>query len=215
MKQTMIAPGTRLLLVASLFVFLLNACIARPKASMIYALQPVTQERVGQRFVDFNEMILLMPVRLAPQLQGRGLILQRSASEYQSSANHLWAGPLNQQIADTIVGNLKNLLGTDNIAVFPGPRFGITRYQVEVEINEFSGDKQSFTTRGVYTLSDTTDRTIVRRKSFQHVRAIDKPDYSSYVNTASLAIGDLSKEVAAALLAASQSQSLPLRPHEQ
>ncbi len=214
MKQTMIVPYSRLLFVLSLLVFLLNACISRPTASTIYALQPVKQEPLNQQFADFKEMILLMPIRLAPQLQGRGLILQRSGSEYQSSANHLWAGPLNLQVADTIVGNLKHLLGTDNVAVFPGPRFGVTRYQIEVEINDFSGDKQSFTTRAVYTLSDTADKNIVSRKSFQQVRAIDKPDYSSYVSTASLAIGDLSKEVAAALLAARQSQSLPQRSHE-
>jgi hypothetical protein len=108
---------------------------------------------------------------------------------------------------------LKDLLGTDNIAVYPGPRYGVIRYQVEIEINDFSDIEQSFTTRAVFTLSDAASKSIFHRKSFQETRHIDKPDYSGYVERASQAIGDLSKEVATALLAARQSQPIP-RSHE-
>ncbi len=196
-----------------LCALLLSACIAGPTANTLYTLQPAKQDRLGQEFSDFREMIIIMPVRLAPQLQGRGLVSQRSATESKASLNHLWAGPLDQQIAETVASDLKNFLGTDNVAVFPGPRFSATRYQVEIEINEFSGFEQSFTTRAVCTLSDTATKTMLYRKSFQQTLNIDKPDYSGYVEKASQAIGDLSKEVAMALLTAHQSQSIP-RSHE-
>lgn len=199
-----------LLLVCAL---VLSACMAGPTANTLYTLQAAKQDRLGQEFSGFGEMILIMPVRLAPQLQGRGLISQRSATESKASLNHLWAGPLDQQIADNIVSNLKGFLGTDNVAVFPGPRFGVIRYQVEVEINDFSGTEQSFTTRAVCTLSDAASKTMLSRKSFQQTRNIDKPDHSGYVASAAQAIGALSKEVATALLAARQSQPLP-RSHE-
>ena len=196
-----------------LCALLLSACIAGPKANTLYTLQPAKQDRMSQEFSGFKEMILVMPVRLAPQLQGRGLVSQRSATESKASLSHLWAGPLDQQIAENIVSNLKNILGTDNVAVYPGPRFGVIRYQVEVEISDFSGFEQSFTTRAVCTLSDAASKTMLSRKSFQQTLNIDKSDYSSYVEKASQAIGDLSKEVATALLAARQSQPIP-RPHE-
>jgi|GEM_PF-1171509 len=193
---------------------LLSACISGPTANTLYTLQPARQDRLGQEFSNFKEMILIMPVRLAPQLQGRGLVSQRSVTESKASLNHVWAGPLDQQIAENIVSTLKDLLGTDNVAVYPGPRFGATRYQVEIEINEFSGFEQSFTTRAVSTLSDTATKTMLYRKSFQQTRIIDKPDYSGYVASASQAIGDLSKEIAAALLAARQSQPATPRSYE-
>jgi hypothetical protein len=199
-----------LLLLCTLF---LSACISGPTANTLYTLQPARQDRLGQEFSGFKEMILVMPVRLAPQLQGRGLVSQRSVTESKTSANHLWAGQLDQQVAETVVSNLKDLLGTDNVAVYPGPRYGAIRYQVEIEINDFSGSEQSFTTRAVCTLSDTASKTMLYRKSFQQTRHIDKPDYSGYVEQASEAIGDLSKEVASALLAARQSQPIP-RSHE-
>jgi uncharacterized lipoprotein YmbA len=197
-----------------LCTLMLSACIAGPTANTLHTLQPVQQDRLGGGLAGFDAMILIMPVRLAPQLQGRGLITQRSATESKASANHLWAGPLEQQIAENIAGNLKNLLGTDNVAVYPGPRYGVFRYQLEVEINEFSGLEQSFTTRAVYTLSDTSAKTILSRKTFQQTLPIDKPDYSGYVGTAYQALGDLSKEVAAALLVAQHPQPTAPRSYE-
>ena len=199
---------------ALLCALILSACIAGPTANTLYTLQAARQDRLGQEFSRFEEMILIMPVRLAPQLQGRGLVSQRSATEANASLNHLWAGPLDQQIAENIVSTLKDFLGTDNVATYPGPRFGTTRYQVEIEINEFSGVAQSFTTRAVYTLSDTTGKAVLQRKSFQQTRIIDKPDYAGYVESASQALGDLSKEVAVALMAARQAQPATPRSHE-
>ena len=194
-----------------LCALMLSACITGPTANILHTLQPIKQEQLGREFAGFSDMILIMPVRLAPQLQGRGLLSQRSSTDARVSAHHLWAGPLDQQIAENIAGNLKELLGTDNVAVYPGPRFGITHYQVEVEINAFSGNGQSFVTSAVYTLSDTAGKSIVQRKSFQQTRNIDKPDYSGYVSSASQAIGDLSKEVAAALVIARRTQpALPV-----
>lgn len=212
MKHLINAPGKKVWLL--LCTLMLSACIAGPTVNTLHTLQPVQQERLGGGFTGFDAMILIMPVRLAPQLQGRGLISQRSATEAKASANHLWAGPLEQQIAENIAGNLKSLLGTDNVAVYPGPRYGVTRYQIEIEIIEFSGLEQSFTTRAVYTLSDTSVKTILSRKTFQQTLPIDKPDYSGYVGTASQALGRLSKEVAAALLVAYHHQPTTPRSHE-
>jgi uncharacterized lipoprotein YmbA len=197
-----------------LCALLLSACIAGPTANTLYTLRPDRQERMGQDFSGFRDIILIMPIRMAPHLQGRGLVNQRSATESKTSASHLWAGPLDQQIAENIVSNLKDLLGTDNVAVYPGPRFGATRYQVEIEISDFSGNEQSFTVRAVYTISDTAGKTMLHRKSFQETRVIDKPDYSGYVQTASQVVGALSREVAIALLASRQSHPVSPGAHE-
>ena len=194
-------------------VFLLSGCIAPTTTNSLYTLQPIRQQPLGHEFSDFKEIILLMPVQLAPHLQGRGLINQRTSGEASTSASHLWAGPLDQQIGQQIVANLKDSLATDNVAVYPGPRFGVIRYQLEVEMNEFTGNDGSFTTIAVYTLSDAVGKNILQRKTFRQTRPIDKPDYSGYVTSASQAIADLSKEAATVLLAARRSQpSIPVRP---
>jgi len=193
---------------------LLGGCLATTTTNTLYALQPIRQQPLGREFNNFEEIILLMPVQLAPHLQGRGLISQKASGEARTSATHLWAGPLEQQIAQQIVANLKDALATDNVAAYPGPRFGAVRYQLEIEMNEFSGNGQSFTTTAVYTLSDAADKTILTRKTFRQTRPIDKPAYSGYVASASEAIADLSTETATALLAARRSQPAPRNAHE-
>lgn len=192
--------------------FLLGGCLT-PTASTLYTLQPLRQPPLGAEFADFKEIVLLMPVQLAPQLQGRGLLNRQSSGASTASTTHLWAGPLDQQIGQQIVAALKDFLASDNIALYPGPRFATIRYQLEVEMSEFSGNGDTFSTIAVWTLSDAISKTILHRKTFRQTQPIDKPDYSGYVASASQAVANLSKEMAQALLAARRSQpEPPVRP---
>lgn len=192
---------------------LLGGCLKPTTNNILYALQPVRQPPLGHDFTTSKELILLMPIQLAPHLQGRGLLTQRTSGEARASANHLWAGPLDQQISQQMVADLKDLLATDQVAAYPGPRYGVIHYQLEVDINEFSGNGRQFITTAVYTLSDSVRKTIVARKTFRQTRPIDKPEYSGYVDSGSQAVADLSREVAAALLSAHRSQPVPpIRP---
>ena len=188
---------------------LLSACFAGAKPSTLHSLRPMAQERLGSDFAGWGEMILVMPVRLAPQLQERSLLLRNETGETTASLNHRWAGPLDQEIAETIAVNLKTLLGTDNVGVYPGPRYGLTRYQLEVEMSGFTSDRGIFTLQAVYTISDATAKTMLQRKSVHITQAIDKPDLSGYVEAASRSVDQLSRTMAEALIAVRQSQPVP------
>lgn len=192
--------------------FLLGGCLA-PTASTLHALQPLRQQPLGSEFADFKEIVLVMPVQLAPHLQGRGLLNRQPTGASTASATHLWAGPLDQQIGQQIVAALKDFLATDNVALYPGPRFAAVRYQLEVEMSEFSAIDGAFVTTAIWTLSDAAGKTMLHRKTFRQTQPIDKPDYSGYVASASQAVADLGKDIAQALLAARRSQPEPqVRP---
>jgi uncharacterized lipoprotein YmbA len=187
---------------------LLVACLpsARPPAPvLLYTLQPARQERLAADFADFTEMILILPVRLAPQLQERGLVVRRADGGLRTAPGHLWAGPLDEQIGASLAAGLRDLLGTEQVAVFPGPRFAVTRYQVEVEVTGFSGDAASFTLQAVYTVSDALHRRMLARRAFQQTLPVEAPDHAGTVTAAARAVDGLSREVAAALLAARRS----------
>ena len=153
-------------------------------------------------------MILILPVRLAPQLQERGLLVRRADGGLRTAPGHLWAGPLDEQIGASLAAGLRGLLGTEQVAVFPGPRFAVTRYQVEVEVTEFSGDAGSFTLQAVYTVSDALHRRMLVRHAFHRTLPVDAPDHAGSVAAAARAVDGLSREVAATLLAAER----PPRP---
>lgn len=197
MKKTPHIPVTSW---ALLFCALaLSACLTGPRPVTLYTLQPL-QPNQQQEMPDlFADMIMVMPVRLAPQLRERGLLIQHSPLTSVALSSHLWAGPLDQQITSTITANLKKLMATDHVVAYPGPRFYAPRYQVEVELNEFSGDDYLFTIRAVATISDVDMKTIVSRKTFRQTQTINKPDYAGHVDAASRAIADLSREIAVAL----------------
>lgn len=196
----------------ALCTLLVSGCLAPTASTTLHTLQPIRQQPMGNDLVSMEGLLLVMPVTLAPHLQGRGLIRQPIPGEAWVSTTHFWVGPLDQQIGQQVVNGLRDLLATDNIALYPGPRFGTIRYQLEIELSEFSGNGDTFTTTAVYTVSDAVARTMVVRKTFRQSRPIDTPDLSGYVASASQAIADLSKEAATALLAVRRSPSSTTAP---
>lgn len=178
---------------------LLSACFAANKPATLYTLQPQRPSQPAMSASKPDGLIMVMPVRLAPQLQSRGLMLKSSTSSAKASTAHLWAGPLDQQIGETVAANLKALLATDNVATYPGPRYGTTRYQLEFEITEFNGDEHAFRLQATYTLSDVSAKRIVLRKSCTINQETPSPDIAGFVEAASRAVGDLSHETASAL----------------
>ena len=195
-------------------LFLLNACFAGNKPATLYTLQPQAQTRLATLQSPAGGLIMIMPVRLAPQLQNRGLMLSTSALSAKASALHLWAGPLDQQIGETVAANLKTLLATENIATYPGPRYGTPQFQLELEIAGFSGDEHAFLLQATYTLSDVAAKRVVLRKAFKKNLQTATPDLSGFVDAASQALGDLSQEIAAALAEQPRNQPSGSTPHE-
>lgn len=194
---------------AMVLMALLSGCLAQSKPATLYNLQPPMQQPLSPRPFHVQGLVLLMPIQAAPHLQGRNLLIQRSGGATQATSGHLWTATLDRQVGQRMLMALQQLLATDNIALYPGPRYGVVRYQVEIELQEFSGDDHSFTTQAIYTLSDTTSKTVLRRHTFRQQRNIDKADYSGYVMAASEAVADLSREVASNLMNVVPPQNLP------
>ena len=190
-------------------LLLLSGCLASTKTATLYSLKPIEQPPLAAQSPVLGDMILVMPVRVAPHLQSRSILYQQTSGETRAAASHLWSASLDKQIAQEVTTNLQELLASPNIALFPGPRYGSARYQVEIEVQQFNGDAQVFSTLATYTLSDKVTQTILVRKNFRQKRSIDNPGYSGYVETASRAVADLSREVAVTLLRIGTSHSTP------
>ena len=187
-----------ILLLALVPALLLSSCMPSNQPATLYSLQLINQPPVAQHHA-LPGIVLVMPVRVAPHLQSRSMQVQQHSGKTQAAASHLWSATLDRQIGQRITSELQTLLATDNITLYPGPRYGQFRLQVEVDIQEFSGDTHTFTTLATYTISDVQDKAILLRKNFQQQRPIDKPDYSGYAETASQAVADLRREIAQGL----------------
>lgn len=178
----------------------LSGCLSSTQTAALYSLQRIPQAPVTGTHQGPMAMILVLPVRMAPHLQGRSLLYQQSDGEARAAASHLWSASLDKQMQTRLTSQLQQLLATANVSPFPGPRYATARYQVELEVEEFSGDGTTFQTRATYTISDRKTKTIRTRKTYQQTSTIDTAGYTGYVQAASVAVAELSKEIATSLL---------------
>ena len=176
----------------------LSGCIARPAPTTVYVLEPLPQTAAQSQKTHLPGLVLVMPVRLPPQLRQKSIVVEE-ADGHKVLVGHLWAGPLDEQIGANLTADLRQLLGSADVALYPGPRYSRARYQVETELTRFSGDDRNFTLQGVVTISDPGQRRILSRKSFTRTTAVAGRGYSAYVGAASEAVGALSREIAATL----------------
>nr|WP_320009810.1 PqiC family protein [uncultured Desulfobulbus sp.] len=191
----------------SALVLSLAGCLSSTPTATLYSLQRINQPPLAPGGHGTQEMILVLPVRIAPHLQGRSLLYQQEDGEARAAASHLWSASLDKQLATQLTGQLQQLLATANVSLFPGPRYAQAGYLVELEVEEFSGDGSSFRTLATYTISDRKEKVLRLRKIYQHQSTIDTTGYTGYVHAASYALADLSKEVARSLAALAPSHS--------
>ena len=187
-----LALGAALVLALSL-----SGCVSRPAPTTVYVLEPLPQTRMTQK-TRLPGLVLVMPVRLPPQLRQKSIVVEEAEGP-KVLVGHLWAGPLDEQIGANLAADLQQLLGSADVALYPGPRYSRARYQVETELTRFSGDDRLFTLQGVVTVSDPGERRILSRQSFTRTAPVEGRGYSAYVTAASQTVGALSREIAATL----------------
>lgn len=188
------------LAVCLLLTLFLSGCFSRPAPITAYVLTPLPAETVVTASpIDISGLIMVMPVRLPPELRQKGIVVQETGSAPRTLVGQMWAGPLDEQISATLVANLQTLLGTANVAQYPGPRYSRPLLQVETEIIRFTGDSQHFTLRAVTTISDPKQRTILSRKIFTETLNLEDGGHPAYVAVASKVLGSWSTDIAASL----------------
>ena len=182
-----------------LLALLLNGCVSKPAPTPVYTLEPLPAGAAVHQGGGAG-LILVMPVRLPPQLRQRGIVTEQQPGGPQMLVGQLWAGSLDEQIGAKLTADLQTLLATPNVAQYPGPRFGTVRRQVETEITRFSGDAQNFTLRAVCTISDPETRRILSRSGFSRTVPVEgQGTASDYVAAATQVLHEFSREVASTL----------------
>ncbi|AVD71487.1 PqiC family protein [Desulfobulbus oralis] len=185
-------------LFACLLSLALTGCLGKAAPDTLYALEPLTGTDTAPG-AELSGMIMIMPVRLPPQLQSRGIVMEQGTDGPQMLVGRLWAGPLDEQMGAKLVADLQTLLHSPNVALYPGPRYSRPLYQVETEIIRFSGDDSTFTLRAVSTISSPNERRILSRETFSQSVRLDGQGARAYVAAASQALDAFSRKLAATL----------------
>ena len=185
-------------LFACLLSLALTGCLGKAAPDTLYALEPLTGTDTAPG-AELSGMIMIMPVRLPPQLQSRGIVMEQGTDGPQMLVGRLWAGPLDEQMGAKLAADLQTLLHSPNVALYPGPRYSRPLYQVETEIIRFSGDDSTFTLRAVSTISSPNERRILSREAFSQSVRLDGQGARAYVAAASQALDAFSRKLATTL----------------
>lgn len=185
-----------------IIALLLSGCFNHSPNISLYSLSPIAPtSTLPTKNERFNAMTIVMPVRLAPQLNQTGMFVRVTPEKLHISTHHLWSAPLEKQITVTLSENLSRQLQTANVAVYPGPRYGKYVYSVEVDIQDFSAFGEKFKLQAVWTINSLPQKKILKRAGFSKTLNSPQKDYDGYVKSASDAVGQLSQEIADALRA--------------
>jgi uncharacterized lipoprotein YmbA len=79
------------------------------------------------------------PVRLAPYLDRRNIIVRSSRSEFELVELSQWAEPKQDMFARVMADNLSVLLGTNRVILFPWRSSMPVDYQVTLQVAQFDG----------------------------------------------------------------------------
>ncbi|WP_028583219.1 PqiC family protein [Desulfogranum mediterraneum] len=181
---------------------LLAGCAAGSAKLSFYSLYPshpsipagVRLEQQG-----YSSQTLIMPVQLAPQLQHLGIVSRPSPATTRISPLSRWSGPLDEQFAGVIAANLKALLRSPHISIYPGPRYGRQRLMVEIRLDSFSPLRDQFNLEASWTISDVPSRRQLKQTSSSYTIPLSQPGYEGYAAAGSATAGLLSLEIAQAL----------------
>ncbi len=185
-----------------IIALLLSGCFNQSPNISLYLLSPLPpKSTLTTKNGPFNAMTIVMPVRLAPQLNQTGMFVRVTPERSHISTHHLWSAPLEKQITETLSANLSRQLHTASFTIYPGPRFGNFVYSVEVDIQDFSPFGEKFTIQAVWTINSLPQKSILKRAAFSKTLDSPQQDYDGYVKSASDAVSQLSQEIADALRA--------------
>ena len=192
------ASPSRVALV-SLCLLAMAGCGGRSVPTHFYLLAPqgkVPSPAAG----DGNAMTIgVGPARLPPYLDRPQIVTRKSQDEIGLSEFELWGEPLTDGVARAIAEDLRALLPSARVALFPwvGPR--VVQYQVLVDVVRFDGSPGGPVALEASWRILGEDRKDVREGQFTHSEPTREPGYVALVGAMSRSLGALSREIAAAL----------------
>jgi hypothetical protein len=192
----------RMLPVLILVALLQTACsLGGPtQPARFYALSVHTGQPLTAGTALPADGIGVGPVSL-PELYERPQLVTRPADNRVELAEfERWGGNLGEDVKRVLVQDLIGRLGSENILVWPWPRQQTPALQVAVQFFRFDGEPgEQARLSGLWQLFDGVEGCRLEVHRFDISRVPDQPDYSGYVGALSLALAQLSEDIAGRL----------------
>lgn len=185
-----------------------NAC--KSNTSKFYMLTPIQDyESTKIGFIEDDMAIGLGPINIPEYLNRPQIVTKNSNNELILSEYNRWSEPLENNVSRVVSENLSNLLGTENIVIFPWSRKVPVNFQIAIQIKKLSsvpGNQIHF--EALWSIISVDDERELLRKRFKTTKSIDSENYDHIVNVKSEVLAELSQELATSIINISNSNNL-------
>ena len=195
---TALMPGALLLL--------LIGCLGPGQSTptRFYVLTSVYSEKAKPAPVaDLNNTAIgVGPVRISGKLDRPQIATATGENEIRLSEFAQWGDPLGSGVARVLAENLSYLLNTEKVAIFPWLQATQTDYQVTVDVIDFIGTPGGdVLLRAWWTIFGENGRTELLKRYANLAEPVAGDDIDAMVQTESLAVEALSRQIADAIKA--------------
>ncbi len=176
----------------------------RSKPAKFYLLHPL-QEAAAEKLSARSLSIGVGPVDIPEYLDRPQMVIRVSSGEVRLADFERWAEPLKANFPRVLGENLSQLLATDRISIFPWTGDPHIDYRVTVEVIRFDGAPGTAVLLDARwsLIAEEAGKTLTQKKSVITIPA-EGQDFVGLVAAQSKAVAALSREIAAAIMAAAQ-----------
>jgi uncharacterized protein len=190
-----------LLCLVTIVVIVFCGCVRSP-APRFYALSSIQegQDLSSGRSPVKDAVIGIGPVKLADYLNQSQIVTRTSDNQVVKAEFDRWVGPFKDNFINVLADNISSLLSIERIYLFPWRQSVPIDYQVTVEVVRCDGrlgDAAVLVAR--WSIFNGPERKLLKTMRSSIREAVRGTDYSDLVAAQSLALANLSREIAAAI----------------
>ena len=174
-----------------------------PDPSRFFTLIPLPQaEQSRARDTDkVNSLFLgIGPIRFPAYLDREQIVMRTAQNRIYISENDRWAEPLEENVTRVLSQNLGILLGGARIIRYPWQTSQRPTYQIEMEVFRFEWNTEGVELLAGWALMDLSNKTPLMFKESRIARQTRTKSMEASVAALSESLGDLSREIADAIL---------------
>jgi uncharacterized protein len=186
-----------------LIVALCAGCRSAVPPTAFYTLASIRGTSApAQQTSAFEDLVIGIGPLLFPDYLDRPQIVTRTGpNSLNMSEFNRWGGKLDQDFINIFAENISILLSTDRVVIFPWKGQVKPDYRVTLDIHQFEGQNGDSVllnvTWAIWGKDDSPQPLYVTRSIIR--QPVDGQGYESLVSAYSLAVAELSREVASAI----------------
>lgn len=185
------------IVIGALWLFSLSACSTSPQPRL-YIIEPMVRSTHTQ--VDESLTVTVGPITLPGHLDHKGIMTHDQRYRVNLAEFDRWAEPLDDNIVRVMCENLSLLIPSEQVIAYPLHTALDVDYSVRIRIIEFGSNPDGqVVLKAAWMIHDSADNPVnVSRTRFSTPRRGD--DVVALVEAMSVAIEQLSRDIAAGLL---------------